>query len=123
MLTLIKVTFVALFNFVYITIFKTRKIKNMSSDKAPLEARKILREKLCLSLVKAAKIDLEVLYLDKKGYRELKREDGIVVVANHQSNLDIPVLVAALDLPLGFVAKKEMENWPFYSMWMKMSKC
>ncbi|MGL5544555.1 MAG: lysophospholipid acyltransferase family protein [Cetobacterium sp.] len=123
MLTLIKVTFVALLNFAYITIFNTRKIKKMSSDKAPLEARKILKEKLCLSLIKAAKIDLEVLYLDEKGYRKLKREDGIVVVANHQSNLDIPVLVAALDLPLGFVAKKEMENWPFYSMWMKMSKC
>ncbi|WP_047381231.1 lysophospholipid acyltransferase family protein [Cetobacterium sp. ZWU0022] len=123
MLTLIKVTFVALLNFAYITIFKAGKIKKMSSEKAPLEARKVLREQLCMSLIKAAKIDLEVTYLDEKAYRKLKREDGVVVVANHESNLDIPVLVTALDLPLGFVAKKEMESWPFYSMWMKMSKC
>ncbi|MGL5931728.1 MAG: lysophospholipid acyltransferase family protein [Cetobacterium sp.] len=123
MLTLLKVTLAALLKFTYITIFESRKIKKMSSEKAPLEARKVLREHLCRGLIRAAKIDLEVVYLDEKAYRKLKREDGIVVVANHESNLDIPVLVVALDLPLGFVAKKEMENWPFYSMWMKMSKC
>ncbi|MGL5960473.1 MAG: lysophospholipid acyltransferase family protein [Cetobacterium sp.] len=122
MLTLLKVTLVGIFNFVYITLFKAGKIKKMSTEKAPLEARKILRE-LSKELVKAAKIDLEIIYLDEKAYRKLKREDGIVIVSNHESNLDIPVLVTALDIPLGFVAKKEMENWPFYSMWMKMSKC
>ncbi|MGL5901699.1 MAG: lysophospholipid acyltransferase family protein [Cetobacterium sp.] len=122
MLTLLKVTLVGIFNFIYITLFKAGKIKKMSAEKAPLEARKILRE-LSKNLVKAAKIDLEIIYLDEKAYRKLKREDGIVIVSNHESNLDIPVLVAALDIPLGFVAKKEMENWPFYSMWMKMSKC
>ncbi|MGL5918027.1 MAG: lysophospholipid acyltransferase family protein [Cetobacterium sp.] len=122
MLTLLKVTLVGIFNFIYITLFKAGKIKKMSAEKAPLEARKILKE-LSKKLVKAAKIDLEVVYLDEKAYRKLKREDGIVIVSNHESNLDIPVLVAALDIPLGFVAKKEMENWPFYSMWMKMSKC
>ncbi|MGL4997423.1 MAG: lysophospholipid acyltransferase family protein [Cetobacterium sp.] len=123
MLTLLKVIFVAVLNFIYITIFKAAKIKKMPKDKAPLEARKILKDILCENLVKAAKIDLEVTYLDEKAYRKLKRENGIVIVANHESNLDIPVIVKALDIPIGFVAKKEMENWPFYSMWMKMTRC
>ena len=122
MLTLFKVTLVALLNFTYITLFKASKIKKMASDKAPFEARKELK-KLSERIVKASKIDLEVVYLDEKAYKKMKLEDGIVVVANHASNLDIPVIVTALSIPVGFVAKKEMENWPFYSMWMKLSKC
>ncbi|WP_432204553.1 lysophospholipid acyltransferase family protein [Cetobacterium somerae] len=122
MLTLLKVTLVALLNFSYITLFKAKKIKEMSSEKAPFEARKELK-KLSERIVKAAKINLEVNYLDEAAYKKMKLNDGIVVVANHASNLDIPVIVTALDIPVGFVAKKEMENWPFYSMWMKLSKC
>lgn len=122
MLTLFKVTLVVLLEFIYLTLFKARKIKKMSSDKAPFAARKELK-KLSKKMVKAAKIDLEVVYLDEAAYKKMKLEDGIVVVANHASNLDIPVIVTGLSIPVGFVAKKEMENWPFYSMWMKMSNC
>lgn len=122
MLTLFKVTLVVLLEFIYLTLFKARKIKKMSSDKAPFAARKELK-KLSEKMVKAAKIDLEVVYLDEAAYKKMKLEDGIVVVANHASNLDIPVIVTGLSIPVGFVAKKEMENWPFYSMWMKMSNC
>lgn len=122
MLTLFKVTLVVLLEFIYLTLFKARKIKKMSSDKAPFAARKELK-KLSEKMLKAAKIDLEVVYLDEAAYKKMKLEDGIVVVANHASNLDIPVIVTGLSIPVGFVAKKEMENWPFYSMWMKMSNC
>ena len=117
MLTLLKVTLVALLNFMYLTLFKASKIKKMSRDKAPFAARKELK-KLSERIIKAAKINL-----DEAAYKKMKLEDGIVVVANHSSNLDIPVIVTALSIPVGFVAKKEMENWPFYSMWMKMSNC
>lgn len=122
MLTLVKVTTVVLLNFVYLTIFKASKIKKMPIDKAPFAARKELK-KLSERIVRAAKIDLEVVYLDEEAYKKMKLEDGIVVVANHASNLDIPVIVSGLSIPVGFVAKKEMENWPLYSMWMKMSNC
>ena len=122
MLTLFKVTLVVLLEFIYLTLFKARKIKKMSSDKAHFAARKELK-KLSEKMVKAAKIDLEEVYLDEAAYKKMKLEDGIVVVANHASNLDIPVIVTGLSIPVGFVAKKEMENWPFYSMWMKMSNC
>lgn len=122
MLTLVKVTTVVLLNFVYLTIFKASKIKKMPIDKAPFAARSELK-KLSERIVRAAKIDLEVVYLDEEAYKKMKLEDGIVVVANHASNLDIPVIVSGLSIPVGFVAKKEMENWPLYSMWMKMSNC
>ncbi|WP_297596862.1 1-acyl-sn-glycerol-3-phosphate acyltransferase [uncultured Cetobacterium sp.] len=122
MLTLIKVSLTALFSFIYITLFKARGVKKMSDEKAALEARRLLRG-LSEKIVKSASINLEVRYLDEKAYRKIKLEDGVVIVSNHESNLDIPIIVSALDIPVGFVAKKEMENWMFYSMWMKMSKC
>lgn len=52
-----------------------------------------------------------------------QREKGIIFVCNHQSNLDIPVIVSALHIDVGFVAKKEMKSWPFFNIWMKRSKC
>ena len=99
MLTLFKVTLVVLLEFIYLTLFKARKIKKMSSDKAPFAARKELK-KLSEKMVKAAKIDLEVVYLDEVAYKKMKLEDGIVVVANHASNLDLPVIFTGLSIPV-----------------------
>lgn len=122
MITLIKVAISAVSSFLYMNIFKLRGIKKLSERERVFESRKLLK-KLSQNLVKAAKINLEIEYIDKIEIDKLKLEDGIVVVSNHQSNIDIPVIVTALDIPVGFVAKKEMETWPFYSTWMLLSKC
>jgi len=45
-------------------------------------------------------------------------EETCLFVANHQSYLDIPVLMASINKPIGFVAKKEMEKIPGLSYWM-----
>lgn len=66
---------------------------------------------------------LEVIYEDREAIENLNQEDGIVVVGNHQSNMDIPVLLAGFPFVVGYVAKKEMETWPFFGMWMKKSHC
>ncbi len=50
-------------------------------------------------------------------------EGGWVILANHQSQLDIPVLLKALHAPLTFVAKKELSYVPFLSYWMKKVGC
>jgi 1-acyl-sn-glycerol-3-phosphate acyltransferase len=52
-------------------------------------------------------------------------EDGrrLVVVSNHQSQLDIPALVAALDRRIGFVAKKELASIPLLNYWMRRIGC
>ena len=47
----------------------------------------------------------------------------LVVVSNHQSQLDIPALVAALDRRLGFVAKRELASIPLLNYWMKKIGC
>ncbi|MBT8399705.1 MAG: 1-acyl-sn-glycerol-3-phosphate acyltransferase [Rhodothermia bacterium] len=44
-----------------------------------------------------------------------------VFVANHQNMLDIPLLASVLPCSFGFVAKAELERWPFLGMALKMS--
>ena len=80
-------------------------------------ARKNLRDISC-SFLKILGIKVEVVYKDKNMFENLDKTKGIVFVANHQSNFDIPVILTGIDIDLGFVAKKEMEKWPFFNRWM-----
>lgn len=47
----------------------------------------------------------------------------VVFVSNHQGNFDIPILLAHLDRPHGFVAKIETQKIPFIRSWMKYLRC
>lgn len=44
----------------------------------------------------------------------------VVFVSNHQGNFDIPILLAHLDRPHGFVAKIETQKIPFIRSWMEI---
>lgn len=48
---------------------------------------------------------------------------GFVIVSNHQGNFDIPVIMAALPLAAGFIAKQEIAKFPFISSWMRALDC
>jgi len=48
---------------------------------------------------------------------------SVVVLSNHQSQLDIPSLVASLNQVLGFVAKQELGKIPLLSYWMRQVGC
>ncbi len=52
---------------------------------------------------------------------ELDCTKSYVFVANHQNLLDIPVLASVLPCSFGFVAKAELEKWPFLGMALRMS--
>jgi len=47
----------------------------------------------------------------------------LCIIANHQSFLDIPVLLGWLRIPLGFIAKMELLKVPVISHWMKELNC
>lgn len=53
----------------------------------------------------------------------VERNEAVIYISNHQSNLDIPVLLAKMPMNFAFIAKKEMEKWPIIGMWMKSLKC
>lgn len=44
-------------------------------------------------------------------------------VANHQSQLDIPLIMANINEVAGAIAKKEVSSWPIVASWMKEFDC
>ena len=60
-------------------------------------------------VVAAAKIDLVV-----RGAESLPRGEACVVMGNHQSFYDIPVLIRAIPDPMTFVAKAELFRVPVF---------
>ncbi|KAA1040226.1 1-acyl-sn-glycerol-3-phosphate acyltransferase [Macrococcus equipercicus] len=53
------------------------------------------------------------------------KDDGqpALFVSNHEGNFDIPVLMAAIDKPFGFVSKVEVKQIPFLHRWMMLLNC
>ncbi|MBN1757650.1 MAG: 1-acyl-sn-glycerol-3-phosphate acyltransferase [Chitinispirillaceae bacterium] len=52
--------------------------------------------------------------VEVKGLEKLEKQKRYVFVANHQSQLDIPVLMGGLRHHLSFIAKKELFKIPFF---------
>ena len=63
--------------------------------------------------------------LSVEGKENIPPLDGrrLIVVSNHQSQLDIPTLVTVLNRRLGFVAKKELASIPLLNYWMRQIGC
>jgi 1-acyl-sn-glycerol-3-phosphate acyltransferase len=57
------------------------------------------------------------------GLENLPKDGAMLFVSNHQSNFDIPLLLAKIPVPKGFIAKKELAKVPFISNWMKLINC
>lgn len=62
--------------------------------------------------LKAIGMDLEVI-----GKENIPKETCLFV-ANHQSYIDIPVLLKITGKPIGFIGKKELEKVPILRSWM-----
>ena len=52
-----------------------------------------------------------------------ENNEAVILISNHQSNVDIPALLGYLPLDFSFIAKKEMKNWPLIGGWMKALNC
>ncbi len=52
--------------------------------------------------------------------RDRRRQQGVLIIANHVSWLDITVLSAVA--PVSFVAKQEVASWPFVSWLAKLQR-
>lgn len=47
----------------------------------------------------------------------------VLFVSNHEGNFDIPVLIAHVPKPFGFLSKVEVKRIPFISDWMEEMNC
>ena len=61
--------------------------------------------------------------IEVRGTEHLPVDKRIGFVSNHQSYLDIPILLAAIPKPMGFIAKAELRKVPFINQWMRVLRC
>lgn len=57
------------------------------------------------------------------GEENVPKDQAVLFVSNHQSNLDIPILLGFIDKPKAFIAKVELNKFPIFSTWMRYAKC
>ncbi|WP_035293968.1 lysophospholipid acyltransferase family protein [Clostridium sp. KNHs214] len=101
-------------------IFKTIKLSFLKKFSSKDKYNKYLNK----SVYKWAKfsVDLVGVKLHLEGEENIPNETCLFV-SNHQSNLDVPCLIAALNRPMGFISKKELIKAPVISTWMKAIHC
>jgi len=61
--------------------------------------------------------------LEVQGLEHVPRGEAFIVYSNHQSKYDIPALLAALRMAIGFVAKRELFWIPGLRFWMRQINC
>lgn len=69
------------------------------------------------------KAKVEVKYRNKENFDSILEKEPVVVVANHQSFIDIPLILGYLPINVGFVAKEEIRKWHLFNLWMDRAQC
>lgn len=58
-----------------------------------------------------------------KGLENIPKDSSVIFVSNHQGNFDIPILINSINIPFGFIAKKELKRFPLINRWMMALNC
>lgn len=69
-------------------------------------------------ILKQCPAEVEVI-----GHEKIPQDQAVVFIANHQGNMDIPVMLGYIDRPIAFVAKVELAKVPILSSWMRLMQC
>jgi 1-acyl-sn-glycerol-3-phosphate acyltransferase len=57
------------------------------------------------------------------GIENVPKNENVAFVGNHQSNMDIPLMLGFSPIRAGFLAKKELDKVPIFRRWMRMLGC
>ena len=109
----------------YGAVFRIPVLLMKKGKEAKKFARKVCRN-WSIGLIWAAKAKVEIIYANdsEEDIKNIvKNDEPVILISNHQSNLDIPTLAGYLPINFGFIAKKEMKHWPIVSIWMKGLNC
>lgn len=61
--------------------------------------------------------------IQTEGLDRIPTDGAVLFTPNHQSNFDIPLLMASLGRPAGFIAKESLERFPLINRWMRLIHC
>lgn len=108
---------VTLYYGLYMTFMGLKRIKFhfvrvFKGKEAAFQYTKKVVRKWSIKTIEIIGMDIEVI-----GKENIPKETCLFV-ANHQSYFDVPALIYAIDKPIGFVAKKELDKIPVYKNWM-----
>ncbi|KXH83810.1 1-acyl-sn-glycerol-3-phosphate acyltransferase [Sporosarcina sp. HYO08] len=98
--------------------FTINKLNKTGKSKEKLELMDKIILKCTKNLIKISGADLIVT-----GTENIPLDEPVLYVANHQGNMDIPILYSTAPQTMAFVAKKEMEKIPLLGFWMKERGC
>ncbi len=106
-------------------VYGTRYFKKLEAQKEALGGELVVAQKVCDYGNAMAKKILKLTggtYV-VKGVENLPTEGNVLYVANHQSYMDIPAVMATLDRPLGFILKDDLTKIPFFDKWIAQMQC
>ncbi len=115
---------VALFGFLYflkLNIFELSKVKKIEDERKRVFYARDLFRGFGKGILERTNASVEVIYEDEEEFRKLSLEEPMVLISNHQSNIDIPTIQGYFPFVPGFMAKKEMETWMFFKTWMPIT--
>lgn len=117
-MTLIRVVFFAVSYFMKLNLFHLKKIQQIEDKREQVDKARNLFRGFGAGIIERTNSKVEVFYEDKEEFDKLRKDEPMVLVSNHQSNFDIPAIQGYFPFIPGFMAKKEMEGWPFFKTWM-----
>ncbi len=110
--------------FLYGMVFRYPALWFMGSEKRYKYSSRIAKT-WGKNIVWASGSKVNVIYDDSLEDIEKIKSTGeaVILISNHQSNIDIPVLIGYFPMFFSFVAKKEMKKWPLIGRWMRSFDC
>ena len=120
-MTLIRVGLFGFLYFLKLNIFQLSKVKKIENERERVFYARNLFRGFGKGIIERTKADVEIIYEDEEEFKKLSLEEPMVLIANHQSNLDIPTIQGYFPFVPGFMAKKEMETWMFFRTWMPIT--
>ncbi|CAM4232898.1 acyl-phosphate glycerol 3-phosphate acyltransferase [Bacillus manliponensis] len=117
-------TFFKIFYLILIVIFiapRTWRLKKQAQVLSPKEKDQLVYK--TTNWFGKKMVGLTHSTVEVKGLDHVPADEPVLVVCNHQSNFDIPVLLGYLNKPIGFVSKVEMQRFPLVPTWMELMNC
>ncbi|KGM95058.1 acyl-phosphate glycerol 3-phosphate acyltransferase [Clostridium novyi A str. 4552] len=102
------------------TLFSKKKYNSMRG-KGQIEESKKLLNKVVKEWAQGI-LNKSGVTVNAKGLERIP-DEACCFIANHQGDFDIVTILATIDKPMGFIAKKEMEKLPIISWWMQQMQC
>lgn len=112
--------FMIMWGYLFVSIPTLVRLKKLPSSMSVAERDEIVHKMpkhWAMKVVKSTGAKVEV-----NGLEHLPK-GPVLFVSNHQGNFDIPLLMAHIPKPLGFISKIEVKKLPIISSWMELLPC